>query len=73
MKASSIQMLLSFTLLLVGLVMLAEAVIVMIVLQQLTPFLAQSAATVSWGYIILKILAGAIAVISGAISVIKLR
>ncbi len=65
--------LLPFSLLLVGLVMLAEATIVLFFLQQLSPFLTQSSSIFAWGYTILKLLAGIIVTVSGAVIFLKHR
>jgi len=72
-NSSRLFSLLPFSLLLVGLVMLAEAAIVLVVLQQLSPFLTQNSATLAWGYTILKLLAAVIVTVSSAAIFLKHR
>jgi len=73
MKTENLQLLISFSLVLLGLVMLVEAALVAIVLQQITPLLTQNSATIAWGYTLLKIVAGIIAVVSGVLYFVKMR
>ena len=65
--------LLPFSLLLVGIVMLVEASAVLLILQQVSPFLTQDSATLAWGYTILKLLAAIIVTVSSAAIFLKHR
>lgn len=70
---NSAHLLVSFSLLLIGAVMIAEAAIILTVLQQITPFLTQNSATIAWGYTLLKILAGVVAIAAGGLIFLKRR
>ena len=73
MKKEQPWLILSFCLVLVGIATLAEAAILLTVLQQITPLLTQMSSLVAWGYAILKIVTGLACVVSGTLLFLKLR